>query len=362
MSKTSMHFVSEMAGSIGEVTGDLSECFEKEFELTKEWEKQQPSNKELLFCHFIQPEFVKSEDFQGYDVKVIIQPIDGTSIKDDVVDMLNMFDLIITPGTAGRSIMLQNGVLKPIVVIPNFFKPNILRAETSQEFKSYVDREVGDRTVIYHESTFHPRKGIEILYESYIKAFSDKVYTKDVVLLLKDSKLSPGTILNNESMKMNAVRLQRKYKHPAKILKISCNLEEDELAYLWDRCDIYASFSKMEGFGIPLMRMMVMGKPIITLNSENNGYMDYLNNDNAILVPTKDVVAKEEFMWLYKEDTKWSVPNIDDCVSGFEKIYSSLKEVDYIKTSKEVYRFSFENVCNMYVSTLKSLIKSKKIK
>src|SRR6185369_4545530 len=148
--------------------------------------------------------------------------------------------------------------------------------------------------ILYHESTFHPRKGIELLYESYVKAFSDTKYAKEVLLVLKDNAPNPRTFKVNETLKRQTMKLQKQYKYPASIIKFSTFLSNNDIKLLWLYADIYISLAKIEGFGIPMLRMSLLEKPIVCLENYLSGYMDYLNKDNSYLIPSYETQAKEE--------------------------------------------------------------------
>jgi hypothetical protein len=349
--KPSLHIFSSWTGSIGEITKDLLPYFQSNFNVTVEGESE-PQNYEGLLCHFINRSVVNDPVFKKFKKKILIQPIDGTSLTEEILDMLNQFDLIITPGEAGKQIMINEGVIVPIIVIRNFYKDNI--------FPTFMNTSISelpsDKIIFYHESTCHPRKGIEYLYEGFVRAFSDTEYVDKVLLVVKDNPYSNLTFNKIEQLKRETIFLQKQYKNPAQIIKISQHLNELTLKKLWQRSNIYVSFAKIEGFGIPLLRMAALQKPILTLNSPVSGYIDWLNEGNSYLIPTKLVTAEDEFMFLYnKHNTKWAIPvNINEVVKGFQ---TSLK--DYLSNSSKLVNFEdlkemyIDNVAEKYISVIK---------
>jgi len=370
--KINLHFVSSTVGSIYEITNDLIDIFKIHFELTKEWEGEIPldENRDILLLHFYDKEVVNNNHFNSFKKKVLIQPIDGTSIKPEVVDDFNKFDLIICPAQASKDIMIMNGVTTQIIIIPNYYKTDIFEKQIYTGISKYIPT---NKIIFYHESTLHPRKGIELLYEAYVKAFSDTEHVDKVVLIVKDQPYNNQTFSKIENLKRQTIKLQRKYKKPAQIIKISSHLNFDELKDLWAATSIYVSLAKIEGFGIPMLRMFLMDKPIICLDNFNSGYMDYLNNDNAYLIPTIQHIAKDEFMYLYNENTSWAIPNINavinifkDCLNDFlsknnksmTKPYLTNRFSDkYIDNLKNIYsKYSFQSVSKKYVDTIKKIL------
>lgn len=352
MSKPTLHIVSEMTGSIGEITRDLIPYFKDAFDLTIERESE-PKVFNTLLCHFLNPDVVKDPIFKKFKKKILIQPIDGTYIKEDVIELMNEFDLIITPGEAGKSIMKNNGVIKPIVVIRNFYKDSAVTKPMNLKIKELPTNKI----LFYHESTCHPRKGMAILYEAFVKAFSDTEYANKVALIVKDSAFNERTFQKNEDIKKEIISLQNQYNNPAQILKISQNLKEETLKRVWNKIDIYVSCAKIEGFGIPLLRMAVMQKPIIALDCPVSGYIDWLNKENSYLIPTKLVTAQDEFMFLYKHNTQWGIPtDIDLVVKAFQ---TSLE--DYLERkaktvdTKDLEEMHIDKIAEKYIATIKNI-------
>lgn len=348
MHKRSLHIISPTSGSIGEITNDLTLGLFTFFNLTVEG-KDEPKERDILLSHFINPEVVKADEFNTFKHKVLIQPIDGTVIDKGIVDLMNRYDLIITPANAGRLIMIQNGVTTPIKVVPNFYKP--LPERDLPELD-----QLPQKFIFYHESTFHPRKGVEFLYEGFVRAFSDTQFADQVCLVCKDSPYNKLTFDRIERLKREAMELQATYKHPAQIIKISQELSWDQLQALWKRANAYVSFAKMEGFGIPLLRMAQMNKRIITLDAPCNGYLDFLNHSNSILIPTKMVRAEEEHMNLYTDDTEWAVPSMEKVIEGFRNtMMNVLAGTETGLDQKEIEKYEYSNVMGQYRKIFENL-------
>ena len=346
----SIHITSPKQGSIGEVTLDLIQGLSPYFLISREGESE-PLEKDILLSHFINPAIIKDIEFNSFKKKVLIQPIDGTKIKKDVVELFNKYDLIITPASAGKKIMIANGVTTEIKIIPNFFKEEHI----VEELIDPIEQIPQDKFVFYHESTFHPRKGIEFLYEGFVRAFSDTPFADKVVLVCKDSPFNQLTLNKNEELKKKIIKLQKQYKVPADIIKISQKLDWDQLKRLWSHVDVYVSFAKMEGFGIPILRMAANNKPILTLNAECNGYMDFLDPAQNVLVPTQMEIAHDEHMQLYTEETQWAVPTMEDVILGFTKVLELSLKTNESQNKKKVKDYEYSKVIKKYKEVLETL-------
>ena len=349
MFKHPLHIVSPHAGSLGEITSDLVEGLKTEFQVTIEGQSE-PKDYETLLCHFIFPPVVRDEKFKLFKRKILIQPMDGTDIQQDYVELFNQFDLIIVPAIASKNILIANGVVVPITIIPNYYKSEMLNFDKNGSIKQIP----WNKFVFYHESTFHARKGIEHLYEGYIRAFSDTQDVDKVLLVVKDMPFNLLTYDRIEKSKRDMMELQKKYHTPAKILKISQHLQWSTMQKLWNRTNAYVSLAKIEGFGIPLLRFACMGKPIITLDNPNSGYLDFLNKKNSYLIPTTQKIAIGEHMQMYTDKTTWGVPEISDVSKTMKECYQQWLNVTHrtVKPS-ELVRMEYKNVLKNYIDLLK---------
>lgn len=361
-----IHIISNPLGSLGEITNDIVTYLGSKFKFTSEFDEKKyiPETYDILLSHFISTKVTESPIFHKFKYKILIQPIDGTKIYPKFIESINEYDLILTPGKAGKSIMEENGVIKPILVVPNYFKSKILVKPKDLSIPK-LDKLIANKFIFYHESTCHPRKGIEEMCLNYVKTFSDTPYVDKVVLVIKASSHNELTYDNLEEIKKRIVSLQKQYKNPASIIKISQHLSEKTLKKLWYKTDCYLHFAKMEGFGIPLLRMAALGKPIITLYNGHSGYMDFLSNDwNAKFIGNKKVIAHNEFIPIYTKETEWSVPynekEVSDCLMDAYNgkiVFQSSRDLKFFKkysvsTVMSIYEKIFENI-NMYKKEIK---------
>ena len=122
------------------------------------------------------------------------------------------------------------------------------------------------------------------MVETYVNTFSSDKVESNTVLVLKCPPHNDITFDELEKLKEDIIRLQSRYKYPAKILKISQWLNKEQLNQLMRRCDCYIQPSKIEGFGIPLLRAVLYNKQIITLDNPFSGYMDFVLLNNPFII------------------------------------------------------------------------------
>jgi glycosyltransferase involved in cell wall biosynthesis len=84
-------------------------------------------------------------------------------------------------------------------------------------------------------------------------------------------------------------------------------------------CDVFVLSSIVETFGVVLIEVLAVGKPVVA--TKCGGPEDIVNQDNGILVPTKDVHALAEAMYnIYLNINKYDASLIrNDCISRFGK-------------------------------------------
>jgi len=341
-----IHIVSQFVGSINEVTEGIIKGIQKNFIITREGEDC-PEDYDILLCHYNNPSVTQSREFEKFRHKVLILPIDGTSIKENIIEEINKFDAVITPATAGKTIMRLNNVKVPIYIIPNWYNSSItfdLKRNDS------LERLIKNRYVFYHESTCHPRKGIKEMCEAFVDAFSSNIKKPKELLIIKTSPHNKGTYKALEDLKKYISNIQKQYTYPSEIIMISQWLSKTELNQLMQRCDCYVQPSKIEGFGIPLLRAAALDKQIIAIKGTCNGFMDFLSPYNRFLSEGELEIAQEEINPIYTSDTKWLKIDVEDLS---KKMFISAQKVSRFghtlseKISLEKYEYT--NVMNMYI-------------
>ncbi len=112
-------------------------------------------------------------------------------------------------------------------------------------------------------------------------------------------------------------------------------LSRDIVLWEMQNCDVFVLPSIVETFGVVLIEALALGKPVVA--TKCGGPEDIVNQDNGILVPTKDVPALTEAMSsIYLNIDKYEASLIrNDCLSRFGKdafvkrlrsIYTSIQD------------------------------------
>lgn len=136
-----------------------------------------------------------------------------------------------------KDVLLNNGVNIPIKVISNPID-HILNIE-AKEYKLKTNK----RFKFLHISSCFPRKGVDILLESYCKAFTDK---DDVVLVIK-------TFPNpHNDVERQIEDIKKSNLNMPEIELINKDLGDENINWLYQNSDVLVVPSRGEGFGLPM--------------------------------------------------------------------------------------------------------------
>jgi glycosyltransferase involved in cell wall biosynthesis len=177
---------------------------------------------------------------------------------------------------------------------------------------------------------WEPRKGWDVLFESYFRAFtsSDKV----VLFVMTHIWFSGGPETygwaNNITWIMEDLELFMRtktslYDNPT-ITKatlptfciISQSLPVADIAGLYNSVDAFAYTTRGEGWGLPAMQAMSMGLPVMATNF--GGVTEFLKPFNSFLVQVDGVVEipfDSVYGWSF--GTKWAEPSVAAAVHIF---------------------------------------------
>ena len=141
------------------------------------------------------------------------------------------------------------------------------------------------------------RKNPHAVIEAFKSAFP--LARKDVFLLLKSS----NGYRNPEALR----QLKRLIGEDRRILLRDDIIDIRHLQALQRACDAYVSLHRAEGLGLGMAECMRIGKPVIATGWSGN--LDFMNEDNSLLVNFK-LVAVKSGEYPNGEGQEWAEPNI----------------------------------------------------
>lgn len=233
---------------------------------------------------------------------------------DFAINIEQFLDEVWTGSEHNKKALIAAGVTKPIFIIPE-----AIDTET-EDFAPYkVDNQSDFKFYSIFEWT--ERKNPTALLEAYFKEFQNDA---NVSLTIK-------TYVDNFTPEKNA-----EIRQYIKKIKARLNLQSYPPLYMTTRLmdrrqvyrfhatfDCFVSAHRGEGWGIPQMEAMLMGKPIISTNC--GGIHEYLTDKkDALLVSHKpsQVNNTRNQQW-YTPDQNWASVNVDELRKKMRWVYQN---------------------------------------
>jgi glycosyltransferase involved in cell wall biosynthesis len=167
----------------------------------------------------------------------------------------------------------------------------------------------------------HLRKNIPGLLDAYGKAFTNK---DDVCLILKgkDKKVTMGFEV---SLSDCIKEFNRKYPKHAEMKLMSQYIPD--MSALYRSVDAFFTMTHCECYLMPALEILASSK--ICIAPRWGGQMDFLNDDNSLLIDGKETRATPESMyWESKNNAIWFQPSVDDAVSKLRYAYNNYEALN----------------------------------
>jgi glycosyltransferase involved in cell wall biosynthesis len=209
-------------------------------------------------------------------------------IADKEVFHLNFPDHIIVSSTWAKNVLLNNGVVRPIDVVP-------LGVDTQTfDYKTF-NQKTNDTYVFCTIGKWEKRKAHDTIIDCFTKAFeiSDNV---ELWLVTHNSFLTP-----QEEQNWISLVSQSKLSNKIKIFPRLPSHEDIAKLISYTSCGVY--ISRGEGWNMELLETMAMNKPVIVSNY--SAHTEYCNNDNSYLVEINEVEPAIDNKWFFGQG-KWA--------------------------------------------------------
>jgi glycosyltransferase involved in cell wall biosynthesis len=190
----------------------------------------------------------------------------------------------------------------------------------------------------------HIRKNLPGTLEAFGKAFTNK---DDVCLVIKVVDKKPDKLFE-VSFRDEFNKFKKKYPNHAECIILDKYIPKIE--ELYKACDALFMLPNAEAFFFPAAEMLASGGLVITSNY--GGQLDFLNNDNSILINGKMVRAPmnaqywvpSRYASMFEPDTNEAAQKLIDCVNNFNNI-----KKEKLSNLSPQFRehFSWDNVAKM---------------
>ena len=195
---------------------------------------------------------------------------------------LNLVDEIIVSCEWAKKIILNNGINKPVNIVPLGVDCSIFDASVnhSTDYDKYVFITVGKWEI---------RKSHDLIIELFNKAFE----TNDNVELWMIT-YNPFLSQEEEQNWFNLVS-QSKLKNKIKIFPRVPSQKELAKVISYASCGLY--ISRAEGWNLDLLETMAMNKPVIVTNY--SGHSEFCNKDNSFLIDIEELELAVDNKWFH---------------------------------------------------------------
>ena len=126
------------------------------------------------------------------------------------------------------------------------------------------------------------RKGVDVLFRSYLEEFSDQDNVTLLVVSRKDGSSSPEKIGEIHRQIKEYISRWSQSEKPPHIVHIGQSVPEEDLPILYNMSNCFALCSRGEGFCLPMAEAGACGIPVI--GTRCGGQMDFLTDENSYLI------------------------------------------------------------------------------
>jgi glycosyltransferase involved in cell wall biosynthesis len=242
---------------------------------------------------------------------------------------------------------------KPVEVLHNCIDQNIFK---KLEYEADVDKSIKDVLKDIPEKFCYlfvghwlrgdmgeDRKNVGLLVKVFLETFKQSKVPPPALILKTSggnfSILDKMEILKKIASIKSTVVLAEGQMMP-NIYVLHGELTDSEMNSLYNHPKIKAhvSLTKGEGFGRPLLEASVSGKPVIA--SGWSGHMDFLNQEDAVLVGGELKPIHESSVWdgVLIRESSWFAPDIQQCANALAAVF-----MEYETFRKKAHKLGKEN-------------------
>jgi glycosyltransferase involved in cell wall biosynthesis len=205
---------------------------------------------------------------------VLIQPWEYGGLPDDWVEALECVDEVWCPSEYVRQCYISSGVPpERVCLVPNGVATHRFRPDGPR----YPLRSAGTTKFLFVGGTIH-RKGIDVLLQSYVDAFTA---ADDVSLVIKSTG---ATSYYNATNQNDLIRAVAARPGAPEIELVEAELDPDEIAALYRSCDVLVHPYRGEGFALPVAEAMATSLPVVVTGF--GACLDFCDERNAYLIPS----------------------------------------------------------------------------
>lgn len=235
-----------------------------------------------------------------------------------------------------KSILEKNNINRPIQIVNLGIDGRIFYPEEPKD---------GPFTFFF-PGKFEIRKGFDVVLEIFENAFN---LNDDIKIVFLPFNHCIGQ--DNE----NWVKYLMSSKLANKIEVISRVEDVNQVADIYRRSDCVVSFSRAEGWNLPLLEGLACSKPVVATNY--SAHTEFLNKDNATLVEIDELEPALDGVFFTNPDNLWAKLNDrvkKELTEALREVYKKGK-VSNPNGVTTAQKFSWKNSANQIINNLKGI-------
>jgi len=207
------------------------------------------------------------------------------NLRGAFVSVLNTVDEIFVPVNAWKSVLVQNGLRKPMYVLNHGFDSVEHHSIEKAEARRLLGLQGDDFYIVSANKNLSTKRN-----DIVVAAFAELVCmhpSRPLKLVCAcDTGVSGGYPLR-DIYRLELAKRGGDFKlHEAKLVFVNedNSFTDTQMNWLYNAADIGITCADGEGFGLSAFEMMGLGKPMVA--SEQIGHLEYCTRENSIVVPT----------------------------------------------------------------------------
>lgn len=227
---------------------------------------------------------------------------------------------------------------KPIFVVPTPIVAPVITEQLNRDSIGIGSDEKFNLFIFDYFSVFNRKNSLDLV-SAHILAFPNQDGPKLVI------KTVNGASHRSQEQQLLYAAAER-----ADILVFDEYLSREQMHALVNECETYISLHRSEGYGLTIAEAMSLGKPVVATGYSGN--LDFMNEENSILVPFK-ITKIGSGSEPYPKDSVWAQPDINFAAKAIRELHenaslrSSLGEKGRHTVQSE---FTLERAANFVLS------------
>jgi len=276
--------------------------------------------------------------------------------------LCNKCDMVVVPSFFCKDVFKKSGVTVPIHILPiptDVHKFDVVHVNTE------LEEIVKDKLVFYSIFQWGERKNPKALLNSYYSSFGSK---DDVILILKTHLTGNNKEHIDIEQRVIGVRnnIKRNNNDYPKVMLVSNNLTEDQIAQIHIVGDVYLSTTRGEGWNLPAFDAALAGNHIIATNFSS--HTDFIDTYDFFKYQIYNRVSYQlenchGAGQLYTSNQKWASVNVQEFSTRMKMVYEDWQKNgkitlqnrrdDYVKYLKTQY--SYQQIGQKLLAILKEI-------